>query len=79
LIKLRIYNEHGPDYSNTRISQEIMTEDDIDTSDDTTFIGDADTDLIDIDATDGILYNDGDTMMEIKYPENDIRVRIKER
>ena len=79
LIKLRVYNEHGPDYSATRISQEIMNEDDVDISEESSFVGDEDTDLIDLDATDGILYNDGDTLMEIKYPENDIRVRIKER
>lgn len=79
LIKLRVYNEHGPDYSNARISQEIMNSDDFDPNDDTYYNGDEDTDLIDLDATDGILYNDGDTLMEIKYPENDIRVRVKER
>ena len=41
------------------------------------FVGDAD--MIDIEATDGILYGDGDSMFEIKNPEKDIRVRIKEK
>ena len=79
LIKLRVYNEHGPDYSTTRISQEIIPEDEYDSGDETYYIGDGNTDLIDTDITDGILYNEGDSLMEIKYPENDIRVRIKER
>lgn len=35
--------------------------------------------IIDLESTDWILYNDGDTMMEIKKPEEDIKVRIKER
>ena len=34
---------------------------------------------IDLAATDGVLYNDGDTMMEIKNPSVDIKVRVKER
>lgn len=35
--------------------------------------------VIDLESTDWILYNDGDTMMEIKKPEENIKVRIKER
>lgn len=35
--------------------------------------------VIDLESTDWILYNDGDTMMEIKKPKEDIKVRIKER
>lgn len=35
--------------------------------------------VIDLESTDWILYNDGDTMMEIKYPREDIKVKIKER
>lgn len=34
---------------------------------------------IDLEATDWILYNDGDSMMEIKNPETDIKIRVKER
>ena len=33
---------------------------------------------IDIDVSDGIIYSDGDTMLEIKWPEKDIRVFPKE-
>ena len=35
--------------------------------------------IVDLEASDYILFNDGDTMMEIKNPNDDIRVRIKER
>ena len=31
----------------------------------------------DLAASDGILYSDGDTMLEVKYPDKDIRVRVK--
>lgn len=79
LINLRVYNEHGADYSNTRISQEIISSEAYNQDDDTYYYGDGNSDLIDLDATDGILYNDGDSLMEIKYPENDIRVRVKVR
>lgn len=82
MISLRVYNVHGPSnkYSTTHIGQEITT---IDTTCDVKnalgYLGDTDRDLVDLDATDGILYNDGDQMMEIKYPETDIVVRVKSR
>lgn len=78
LISFLVYNEHGAGYSNTQISQETISRNDFE-DDETYYLGDGDADLIDLDATDGILYNDGDSMMEIKYPEKDIRVRIKEK
>jgi hypothetical protein len=43
------------------------------------YLGDGDADMIDMEATDGVLYGDGDSMFEIKNPEKDIRVRIKEK
>jgi AcrR family transcriptional regulator len=55
-------------YSKDQVTQESEEKDDT-----------GKTLVIDLEATDGILYNDGDTMMEIKYPESDIRVRVKER
>lgn len=82
MISLRVYNVHGPSekYSTTHIGQEITT---IDTTCDVNeaidYLGDTDRDLVDLNATDGILYNDGDQMMEIKYPETDIVVRVKSR
>lgn len=69
LISLDIINEYGSDYSRTTVSQE------------TTVIDDDDSErvLIDLESTDGILYNDGDTMMEILDPSKDIRIKVKER
>jgi hypothetical protein len=65
LISLSVINKQGVEYSSTPIAQETYT--------------DNDEVIVDLEATDGILFNDGDSMMEIKYPENDIRIRIKER
>ena len=69
LISLDVINEYGSKYSRTTVSQE------------TTVIDDDDSErvLIDLESTDGILYNDGDTMMEILDPSSDIRIRVKER
>lgn len=71
LISLNVKNEVGDNgerkYSNTMISQE------------TTTLGTNGDEIVDLEATDGILYNEGDTMMEIKYPESDIRIKFKER
>ena len=65
LISLKVYNKIGDGYG-AQVSQETIDEGN-------------DGLLIDLDATDGILYNDGDTMMEIKKPAEDIKIRIKER
>lgn len=66
LISLEVYNNVGNGYSLTSIQQET-----IQTNDNRM--------LVDLEATDGILYNDGDTMMEILNPSKDIKIRIKER
>jgi hypothetical protein len=61
-----VKNFHGNGYSDEKISQE------------TNYI-DANTDEIDLDASDWMLYNDGDSMMEIKDSSRDIILQIKER
>lgn len=66
LISLKVFKEDGTNYSQSPISQEVIP------------VGE-DRYEVDLEATDGILYNEGDTMMEIKNPEKDIRIRIKER
>lgn len=71
LITMNVYNNIGDGYSNNSVSQETLPDEYGD--------GDKDRILIDLEATDGILYNDGDTMMEIKYPSRDIKIKIKER
>lgn len=66
LISLNIRNLYGKGYSESQISQEVS-------------LSTTDESYINLESSDWILYNDGDTMMEIKKPESDIRVRIKER
>ena len=69
LISLKIIHENDSEngYSETPISQETYT-----------LEGD-NKEYIDLEATDGILYSEGDSMFEIKYPERDVRIRYKER
>lgn len=76
IIDLRVYNEFGANYSNIMTTQQVKTEFDCN--------GSRNTDVsafrneIDLDACDHILYTENDTMLEIKYPEQNIRVRIKQ-
>ena len=79
--ELRIYNETGPDYSQTQTNLpefRVETCDDVneDSSDDTT---DTTRKRIDIDNLEGVLYADTDTMFEVKYPDKDIRIKPKNR
>lgn len=71
LINLEVFDKtygvDGEDYSTTSISQEVIWNEKLNRN------------VIDLRATDGILYNDGDTMMEIKNPNNDITIRTKTR
>lgn len=67
LIDMRIYNEVSGEYSPTPISQDII-------------VSDAGMEKeVDLDASDYILNSEADEMFEIKYPEKDIRIRIKSR
>ena len=77
LIDLRVYNEFGNQYSPTQTTQQIK--------EDTECFGTTAGEIsinrseIDLDASDHILFSENDTMMEIKYPEQNIRVRIKQK
>lgn len=71
LIDLRVYNETCAGYSSTQTSQELYQSTDCNKPQEETVPGRY---RIDLDASDGIIYSDGDTMLEIKYPERDIRV-----
>ena len=77
LIDLRVYNEYGPNYSPTQTTQQTKSE--------TECFGTTSGEIsnsrseIDLDASDHILYTENDTMMEIKFPEQNIRVRIKQK
>lgn len=75
LIELRVYNETCDNYSSTQTSQELYIGGSCDRPEVEKVPG---RHRIDLDASDGIIYSDGDTMLEIKYPEKDIRVFPKE-
>lgn len=71
IIDFRVYNNTGGGYSSTPIQQPTMQDSDNGT--------DEYRELVDLEASDGVLYSDGDTMFEIKNPERDIVLRVKER
>lgn len=70
IMDIRVFNEIGQDYSQTRISQQtVENEDGVN----------AETYEVDLDASDYILNSESDEMFEIKYPEKDIRIKVKAR
>lgn len=71
VIKLDVYNIYDGIYSTTRTSQE--------TSGKVEGFNNASRIKIDLETSDWILYSEGDTMLEVKYPETDIIVRVKTR
>lgn len=75
MIDLRVYNEYGANYSATQTTQQTIS----DTNCYATTAGEISSSRsqIDLDAADHILYSENDTMLEIKYPEQDIKVRVK--
>lgn len=77
LIDLRVYNEYGNKYSPTLTTQQ--TKEDTECYGTTTGEISTSRSEIDLDASDHILYSENDTMMEIKYPEQNIRVRFKQK
>lgn len=74
LIDIRVYNETGPGYSSTQTSQELYASGDCNRAQEEIVKG---RDRIDLEASDGIIYSDGDCMLEVKWPEKDIRVYPK--
>ena len=72
IINMEVLNKFGEGYSNTKTTQEIK-ESDLSDEDATYY-------TLDLEASEGVIYSDGDTMLEVKYPErDDIRVRCKTR
>ena len=66
IIDLKIYNEYGNNYSSTRCTQSVIQDDQ-----------ELMRDEIDLDASDYTLVSDSDEMFEIKYPEENIKLRVK--
>lgn len=75
LIKLRVYNVFDNMHSQTRTTQATIDGDTCGNNSVTNNVCELE---IDLDASDGILYSEGDSMLEIKYT-NDIEVRFKTR
>jgi hypothetical protein len=65
IISLQVKNITGNGYSNEIISQETLNEEN--------------EIIVDLEASDWVLYNEVDSMLEIKNPSQDIKIRIKER
>ena len=78
VVDIRVYNEFTGDYSHTKTNQEFVT---IETCYDGELKNVSPTGgrEIDLEVSDNMLITEGDSMFEIKYPEKDIRLRIKER
>ena len=67
LIELRCYNKVGNGYSDTEITQPVLS-------------SETEAKRIDLAATDKILFADFGSMFEVKYPDSgDIRVNVKVR
>lgn len=79
LIELRIFNEYNREYSPSiselpRYNANTCENDNPDSVDEM-----ENSFRIDLDALDGILYANSNTMYEIKFPEKDVRIRCRER
>ncbi len=72
VIKLDVYNYFNGDYSASRTTQQ--TEGDVENVDGSSRI------KLDLEASDYVIYSEGDSMLEVKYPNSsDINVRCKTR
>lgn len=78
LIELRCYNKVGRSYSDSVITQQLATAQNCGTPDDTGELESQDG-KIDLKASDKVLYGDIGTMYEIKFPNSDILVNVKQR
>ena len=82
LIDLRVWNEYNGDYSLTKSNLPEFTPyncNDGALPDDGGTEAQENRFQIDIDALDGILYSDSESMFEIKFKDRDIRCRCRER
>lgn len=72
LIDLRIYNEYGKNYSYVMTPQQIKEYNGYNEKEEG-------RDEIDLSVSDYILITESDSIFELKYPETDIKVRVKTR
>lgn len=80
LIELRVFNIFGNGYSNSKITQQIMTAEECNTNTELSDIGEtSNRDRVNLQVSDKMLYTENDTMFEIRYPSQDIICRVKSR
>ena len=79
LIEVRVYNIFGEGYSSTKTMQQIKTLQECYSNDEEVNVDGIveNRNLINLMASDKMLYTENDTMFEIKYPETDIICRVK--
>lgn len=64
LINVNVWNKYGGEYSTSKTQQEV-------------YPGTDGEDRLDLEASDGVIYSEGDSLLEIKYPTKDVRIRTK--
>ena len=79
LIEVRVYNIFGNGYSSTKTMQQIKPLQECYSNDEEVNVDGIveNRNLINLMASDKMLYTENDTMFEIKYPETDIICRVK--
>ena len=76
LISLKVYKINGGGYSTDECPLASIN----DTTEDSTFtVNDATSERIDLDSLDSVLLGDNNALYEIKYPNHDIQVKIKQK
>lgn len=78
LIELRVFNKVGNGYSDDETTQELIDPNDCCYDE----YSESDTNFdnrIDLKASDKILFTEANSMIEIKYPQRDIRVNVRQR
>ena len=81
LVYLKAFNYHGSvnGYSNSTISQELVTNTTCDSTIDDEGDGQSDQNEVDLKKSDKMLFTEANSMFEIKYKNKDIKVIVKQR
>lgn len=81
LVYLKVFNYHGSlnGYSDSTISQELVTNTTCDSTIDDEGDGQTDQNEVDLKKSDKMLFTEANSMFEIKYKNKDIKVIVKQR
>lgn len=80
LIELRVFNIFDTNYSQSKITQQILTPEECNIDGEVSDAGlEINRNRVNLKASDKMLYTENDTMFEIRYPEKDIICRVKTR